>query len=106
TPISLTRTVTSTSALDTGLTASTTYFYRVKARNGEGADTVYDATASTVTRPITISSSVAPPAEPTGITGSLDSQGVFKMRWREVTTNILGSTVSLAGYRIYKSSAM
>ncbi|HNG45618.1 MAG TPA: fibronectin type III domain-containing protein, partial [Elusimicrobiota bacterium] len=50
-------TTTATSFSFNTLTADTTWFFRVRARNGGGVDTAFDATVSTLTLP-------APPAAP------------------------------------------
>lgn len=62
-----------TSYLDAGLTAKTTYFYRLRAFNGDGLATVYDSTVSARTNP-------PPPAAP-ALSGSAVSTGAVQWSW-------------------------
>lgn len=59
--------------IDTGLSPSTTYFYRVRAYNGGGVPTAYDAEASTLTYP-------APPGIP-ALSGHAVSTGSIQWSW-------------------------
>lgn len=59
--------------VDAGLAPSTTYFYRVRAYNGGGVPTAYDAEASTLTYP-------APPGIPV-LAGHAVSTGSIQWSW-------------------------
>ena len=73
---------------DTGLTAATTYTYRVIATNA-GGDSIPSATASATTL-------VAPPAAPTGVTATAMSSTEIQVTWTESS----GAT----GYRVERST--
>ncbi len=89
--------------LDQPLVNGTTYFYRLTSVDSIGQEGVTSSTVSArAAKPPT-----ARPQEPTGVLGSLDSSGQFTVRWTPVTMDVNRSTrVELAGYRIYKSSAV
>ncbi len=67
-----------TSYGDTGLTPSTTYFYRVRATNAIG-DSPYSPEASTTTL-------VSPPSAPASLTATVASSSQINLSWPDVTT--------------------
>jgi fibronectin type 3 domain-containing protein len=75
-----------TAYTDTGLSASTTYYYKVSAYNsaGESAQS-YDASATT---------SANVPAAPTGVTAMAQSSSSVSVSW--------GSVSGASGYRVYR----
>src|SRR5581483_11457602 len=79
-----------TSYTDTGLSAGTTYIYRVRAYNDAG-NSGYSNTASAST-PLT-----APPA-PTGLTASALSSSQIRLTWTA------GSTTNTTGFKIERST--
>jgi fibronectin type 3 domain-containing protein len=83
--------VTTTSYTDTGLTANTTYYYKVSAHNSAGES----AQSSSVSAKTSISISI--PATPTGVSASAESSTSIKVSWSSVT----GAT----GYKVYRSSS-
>ena len=73
---------------DTGLTASTTYYYRVQLRNGDG-------TANPSPSPsVSVKTAVLP--APTGLAGTAASSSSIKWTW----TNLVGNT----GYQLQDTS--
>lgn len=88
---------------DSGLTNGVTYYYRVTTVDQLGEESAFSNTVfARAAKPVT-----QRPFEPTGLLGTLTSTGSFTMRWTPVTMDIVRSTyVELAGYRIYKSTAM
>jgi gliding motility-associated-like protein len=97
--------VSSLTVVDTGLSELTTYYYRLRALNGDGL----------ITSPSIIVSTMTPnqldfiaPNEPSGLKGNLDGSGrVFTLSWESVTTNVDGTpTTDLAGYDIYRRTAL
>ena len=71
-------TTTATSLNDSGLTAATTYLYRVIATSGGG-----DSAPSTVVSATTL---VAPPAAPTGLTATIASSTQINLSWNASAT--------------------
>jgi RHS repeat-associated protein len=80
---------------DTGLTASTTYFYRVRASNSSG-NSAYTNQAS-VTTP---AGDATPPTAPTGLTATAVSGSQINLGWTAATDN-----VAVAGYRVEQCSS-
>lgn len=97
-------TTTSLSVTDTGLTGSTTYYYRVRSVNGNGVASGPSSTITVVTDPTT---DTLAPDLPLGLKVSMDPARVnFNLIWEQVTKNADNTAISdLAFYRIYKSSA-
>ena len=75
---------------DTGLTAGTTYFYRVRASNSSG-NSSYTNQASVTT---SAGDAIAPSA-PTGLTTTAVSASQINLTWTAATDN-----VAVAGYRV------
>jgi chitodextrinase len=80
---------------DTGLAASTTYSYRVRALDAAGNVSGQSTAASATT-------SVAPdttaPTTPTGLTATTLSSGTIDLNWSAATDN-----VAVTGYRVYRN---
>ena len=86
---------------DTGLKNGVTLYYAVTTIDNSSVESPFSNIVSARPR-----KSVGP-REPLGVSGSLSSQGLFTLQWSPVTVDVAGSTrVELAGYRIYKSSAL
>ena len=83
-------TTTATSFSFNTLTADTTWFFRVRARNGGGVDTAFDATVSTLTLP-------APPAAPSAPDVVARSTGSLTWGWTDLAVNE-------AGFRVRRAS--
>ena len=73
-----------TSYSNTGLTASTSYSYRVRAYNTAG-DSDYSNTASAVTQ-----AAPALPAAPTNLTATAVSKSQINLTWTDNATNEIG----------------
>ena len=65
---------------NTGLTASTIYYYRVKASNAVGSS-AYTSVASATTKPS------APPAAPSGLTATAVSTSQINLAWNDNSSN-------------------
>jgi len=70
---------------DSGLAASTTYFYRVRATNTAG-NSAYSVVASTTTQP----AAAAPPAAPSGLMAAATASSVIALSWTDNATNETG----------------
>ncbi len=81
-----------TSYLDTGLAASTTYYYRVAARNGAGSSPQSDSVCVP-----TRTASQNTPFKPTGVTASALSSSVINLTWPAVEYADV--------YKIYRSAS-
>jgi fibronectin type 3 domain-containing protein len=77
-----------TSFSDTGLTASTTYFYRVVATSGSGSSPFSAIVGATTLAP-------PPPAAPTGVTATAVSSSRIDLAWQDVAGE--------SGYEVQRS---
>jgi RHS repeat-associated protein len=77
---------------DTGLTASTSYSYRVRATDAAGNLSGYSGVASATTQPV---ADTTPPTAPTGLSASVASASQIDLSWTPSTDN-----VGVAGYQI------
>ena len=80
--------VTTTSYTNTGLTAGTTYYYKVSAYNSAGESA---QSSSVSAKPESI------PATPTGVSASAESSTSIKVSW----SSVIGAT----GYKVYRSTS-
>src|SRR6185369_16297010 len=81
-----------TSYSDGGLTASTTYRYRVRAADAAGNLGAYSAIATAVTAG---GSDTTPPSAPTNLVATSPWSGVVSLTWTAATDN-----VGVTGYRV------
>ena len=84
-----------TTYADTGVSPSTTYYYRVRATNSTG-DSGYSVVASATTPALT---DATPPSQPTGLTATAVSVAQINLTWN-ASTDAGGS--GLAGYKVYR----
>ena len=84
-------TTAASSYADTGLTGSTTYWYRVRAYNGAG-DSPYSNSTSAATL-----ASVTVPAAPSNLAASAASSSQINLSWLDNSTNETGFKVERAG---------
>lgn len=98
-------TVTITTHTDSGLAELTTYYYRVRATNGDGINTTYSNIVSTRT-PLQVD--FLAPHKPMGLKGVLDPSGrAFTLIWDSVTTNSDNTSMSdLSGYHVYRRTSL
>jgi fibronectin type 3 domain-containing protein len=87
-------TSTTTSYSDSGLTAGTTYSYKVAAYDVAGNVSAQSSQVSAKTLDTT------PPSVPTGLTGSAASATLINLSWTASTDN-----VGVTGYRIYRGGS-
>ncbi|MBI5383638.1 MAG: fibronectin type III domain-containing protein [Verrucomicrobia bacterium] len=76
-----------TTYANTGLSASTTYYYRVRASNSAG-NSAYSATASATTAAI-----LTPPAAPSGLTATAASSSQINLAWTDNANNETGFAI-------------
>jgi len=77
---------------DTGLTASTSYSYRVRANDAAGNNSAYSNTASTTTP---AAADTTPPTAPTNLTATAASTTQINLSWTASTDN-----VGVTGYKV------
>jgi hypothetical protein len=82
-----------TSFVNPGLSASTTYYYRVRAASRVG-DSAYSNTARATTTTLTV------PAAPSGLAASAVSSSQISLSWTDTSMNETGFTVERAGYAV------
>ena len=90
-------TVTGTTYSNTGLTASTTYYYKVEATDAEGASAA-STQASAETQAASCS---AVPSAPTGLTATASSSSAIGLSWSAVTPP---ANCSISSYSVYGST--
>jgi chitodextrinase len=91
----LVTTVPGTSYADTGLSAATTYRYRVRATDAAGNLSAYSNIATATTQ---ASPDSTPPSVPTGLTGAGVSISQINLSWTASTDN-----VGVTGYKIFRN---
>src|SRR5215467_10643569 len=85
-----------TSFTDSGLSASTTYSYRVRATDVAGNASPFSATASATTK---ASVDTTAPTSPTNLVASAPSSSQIRLTWTASTDN-----VGVSGYRVERCS--
>ncbi|MGH9743316.1 MAG: fibronectin type III domain-containing protein [Candidatus Acidiferrum sp.] len=89
-------TPTSTTFNDTGLTASTSYSYRVRAADAAGNNSAYSNTASATTQ---AGAHTTPPTAPANLTATAASASQINLSWTASTDN-----VGVTGYKVERCS--
>jgi hypothetical protein len=91
-----------TTAIDTGLTPSTTYYYRVRAFNGDSIATTYSATVIARTSATRIR-----PQQVQTVWGTYNtSDRSLTIEWRGVTRNELGQAETIDHYVVGRSDTL
>jgi fibronectin type 3 domain-containing protein len=98
-PTTLLASVTGTTYSNTGLTASTTYYYVVKAVDADGTSAT-STQASTATLANTSCSTV--PSAPTGLTATASSSSAIGLSWSTVTPP---ANCTISSYSVYGGTA-
>jgi hypothetical protein len=90
---------------DSGLLELTTYYYRLRAINGDGIPSSTSVTVSTMTQ---LQQDFVPPAMTHGLKGTLDSTGqAFTLIWDAVLLNQDGTPCTdLQGYNVYRRDSL
>jgi len=88
-----------TSFQDTGLTASTTYSYTVRARDAAGNISAPSSPASATTQ--APAGDTTAPSTPTGLTATAASSSQINLSWTAATDN-----VGVTGYNVYRGGAL
>jgi len=92
-------TVTSgTTFSDTGLTASTTYYYKVEAVDADGSSAASAQASATTSAG---ASCTAVPSAPTGLTATAGSSSVINLNWTAVTPP---ANCTISSYTVYRST--
>jgi hypothetical protein len=91
--------VTATSYSSTGLTASTTYYFKIEAVDSEG-DSAASSQASAETSAASASCTTLPSA-PTGLTATASSSSAIGLTW---TADTAPANCTISGYNIYSST--
>ncbi|MFC1521048.1 FlgD immunoglobulin-like domain containing protein, partial [Elusimicrobiota bacterium] len=87
---------------DVELSPFTTYYYKLTATNGDGVSSMFTATIGTFTA---VAPDLVPPKAPVGLYGELSSNDtIFTLYWSSVTQNVQGSTETIDGYNVYRST--
>jgi chitodextrinase len=89
-------TPTGTTFNDTGLTASTSYSYRVRATDAAGNNSGYSSTSSATTP---AGADTTPPTAPTNLTATAASSSQINLAWTASTDN-----VGVTGYKVERCS--
>ena len=89
-------TPTTTTFNDTGLTASTSYSYRVRANDAAGNNSAYSNTASATTAS---AADTTPPSAPANLTATAASTTQINLSWAASTDN-----VGVTGYKVERCS--
>jgi chitodextrinase len=92
-------TTTATSFQHTGLTAGTTYNYRVGAYDAVPNHSAWTVTPVSVTTPPALDT--IPPSVPTGLTATAVSSAQINLSWAASTDN-----VGVTGYRVYRAGTL
>ena len=79
---------------DTGLNGAATYYYRVRASNGDGVYTAYASSIAVVTLPN------APPVAPSGFAGAAVSATAVQWSWNDNASNETGYRVMSAATNV------
>ncbi len=95
-------TTTATSLQQTGLLVNTTYYFRLRAVNGDGIVTAY---TPTIFAPTLVATN--PPRAPNGVVSTSISNGLqTELSWTPVTLDINGNPVALSHYVIQRYSVI
>jgi hypothetical protein len=94
-------TTTNSTAQDTGLSPSTTYYYRVRAFNGDNVVTAYTSILSASTNPPAMTSPLAPNGLLSTISGSQAT-----LSWSPVTLDTQGNAVTIDHYVLQRYQAI
>ncbi len=92
-------TTTATSFQHTGLTAGTTYNYRVSSYDAAGNNSAWTATPVSVTTPF--AADTVAPSVPAGLTATAVSSTQINLSWTASTDN-----VGVTGYRVYRAGTL
>ncbi|MBO3748467.1 fibronectin type III domain-containing protein [Streptosporangiaceae bacterium NEAU-GS5] len=97
----LVTTVTGTSYTDTGLAASTSYTYTVKARDAAGNLSAAGNAVTATTSPTGGGTDTTPPSTPGNLTSTGVSSSTVSLSWSASTDN-----VGVTGYNVYRGSTL
>lgn len=94
-PTTISRPADSTTYIDTTVGPSTTYYYRLRAVNGLGPS---DATST-----VSATTSIAPPAAPSGLRATSDTATQTRLDWSDDSSDETGFVVELSSDRAFAS---